>query len=135
MCIINKTCNCDLVFNHSLTENDRIFKWFFRRSCIFQHWHPTAVFGFYGRGRFLKNSNHCRIRAKQSNLTLEGQMAFFKCKALLRRHVLISLKTFASKTKTMGSTFMKNIYIFNIYHHLKAVNESKSKVFKGKNPR
>ena len=61
-------------------------------------------------------------------------MAFFKCKALLRRHVLISLKTFASKTKTMGSTFMKNIYIFNIYHHLKAVNESKSKVYKGKIP-
>ena len=47
---------------------------------------------------------------------------------------MISLKTFASKTKAMGSSFMKSIYIFNIFHHLRAVNESKSKVWKGKNP-
>ena len=42
---------------------------------------------------------------------------------------MISLKTFASKTKTIGSSFMKNICIFNMFHHLTAVNSSKSKVF------
>ena len=47
---------------------------------------------------------------------------------------MISLKTFASKTKTMGPSFMRNIYIFNIFDHLRAVNESKRKVWKGKNP-
>ena len=57
-----------------------------------------------------------------------------KCKALLWHRVMISLKTFAFKPKTMGSSFMKSIYIFNIFHHLRAVNETKSKVWKGKNP-
>ena len=51
-----------------------------------------------------------------------------KWKPLLGRHVMISLKTFAPKTKAMGSSFIKSIYIFNIFHHLRAGNESKSKV-------
>ena len=38
------------------------------------------------------------------------------------------LETFKPKTKIIGSSFMKSIYIFNILHHLRAVNESKSKV-------
>ena len=45
---------------------------------------------------------------------------------------MISLNNFASKTKAMGSSFMKNIYIFNIFHHLRAVNKEKAKYEKGK---
>ena len=45
---------------------------------------------------------------------------------------MIALKTFAPETKTMLSNFMKSIYIFNIFHHLRAVNENKGKVWKGK---
>ena len=73
------------------------------------------------------------INSRGTNGVLNAIFPFWlKCKALLRFHVMISLKTFTSKTKTMSSSFMKSIYIFNFFHHVRAVNQSKSKVWKGK---
>ena len=45
---------------------------------------------------------------------------------------MFSLQTFTPETMTMG--FPKRIYIFNILHHLRPFNQSKSKVWKEKNP-
>ena len=56
-----------------------------------------------------------------------------KWKPLSRRHVMISVKTFSPKITTMRSSFMETVYIFDIFYHLRAVNESKSEVWKGKN--
>ena len=76
-----------------------------------------------------------------NNLTPGGQMAFWtpffpfglKWKPLLRRHVMISLRTFAPETKTMGSSFTKNNYIFNIFYHFITFEPRISEVWKGKN--
>ena len=76
-----------------------------------------------------------------NNLTPEWQLSpqgtFFpfglKWKPLSRRHVMISVKTFSPKITTMKSSFMETVYIFDIFYHLRAVNESKSEVWKGKN--
>ena len=46
---------------------------------------------------------------------------------------MISLKSFCPEIKIMNSSFMKIIYINDIFYHLRAVNESKSEVWKGKN--
>ena len=74
------------------------------------------------------------------SLTPQWQLSIFwtffpfglKWKPLLRRHVMISVKTFSPRIKTINSSFMKIIYIFNIFYHLRAVNESKSEVWKGR---
>ena len=51
-----------------------------------------------------------------------------KWKPISRRHVMNSVKTFSPKITTMRSSFMKTIYIFDIFYHLRAVNDSKSEV-------
>ena len=56
-----------------------------------------------------------------------------KWKPLLRRHVMSSLKTFASNTKTMGSSFMKIICTFNIFYHFIIFEPRICEVWKGKN--
>ena len=76
------------------------------------------------------------------NLTPQGQLSNFwtffpfglKWKPLLRRHVMISVKSFSLKIKIMSCSFVKIIYIINIFYQLRAVNEYKSEVWKGKIP-
>ena len=75
-------------------------------------------------------------------LTPQGQLSNFwtffpfglKWKPLLRRHVIISVKSFSLKIKIMSCSFVKIIYIINIFYQLRAVNEYKSEVWKGKIP-
>ena len=46
---------------------------------------------------------------------------------------MISVETFSPKVKSMDSSFMKNIYIFDIFYHFPQFEQSKSEVWKGKN--
>ena len=81
-----------------------------------------------------------RIQNSGDTLTPGAQMAFWtpffpfglKLKPLLRRHVMISLKTFALETKTMISSFTKSIYIFDIFYHFYQFELRISEVWKGK---
>ena len=52
---------------------------------------------------------------------------------LLRRHVLIAIKTFSPKVKSINSSLIKNIYIFDISYHFLQSEQNKSEVWKGKN--
>ena len=45
---------------------------------------------------------------------------------------MISLKTFALETKTMSSSFIKSIYIFDIFYHFYQFELRISEVWKGK---
>ena len=47
---------------------------------------------------------------------------------------MIYVKTFPPGIKTMSASFMETFYISNNFYHMEAVNESKSKVWKRKNP-
>ena len=44
-----------------------------------------------------------------------------------------SVKTFSPEVKSLNSSFVKNIYIFDIFYHLLQFERSKSEVWKGKN--
>ena len=55
-----------------------------------------------------------------------------KWKPLLRRPAMTSIQTLALEIKNISSSFKRSFYIFNIFHYLRAVNESKIKVWKGK---
>ena len=46
---------------------------------------------------------------------------------------MISAKTFSPKIKSMTSSFLKNIYNFDIFYHFPQFEQSKSEVWKGKN--
>ena len=46
---------------------------------------------------------------------------------------MISVETFSPEVKSMDSSFMKNIYIFDIFYHFHHFERSKSEVWKGKN--
>ena len=78
---------------------------------------------------------------RRHNLTPGWQMAFWKPfflfglkgKSLLQRLVMISLGTFSTKIKSISSSFMKNIYIFNIFCHFIIFERSILEVWKGKN--
>ena len=70
------------------------------------------------------------------NLTPRAQFSiqwtFFlfglKLNLLLRRHVMISVKTFSPEVKSMNSSFMENISIVDIFYHFPQFNQSKSEV-------
>ena len=76
-----------------------------------------------------------------SSLTPQGQLSveqtFFpfglKWKPLLWRHVMISVKSFCPKVKSMNSSFIKNMNIFDIFYHFPQFEHNKSEVWKGKN--
>ena len=75
-----------------------------------------------------------KLNSPGANGVLNAIFPFWaKWKPLLRRHVMISLKTFAPGTKTMGSSFTKSIYIFNIFYHFITFEPRISEVWKGKN--
>ena len=46
---------------------------------------------------------------------------------------MISAKTFSPELKSMNSSFIKNVYIFDIFYHFPQFEQSKSEVWKGKN--
>ena len=46
---------------------------------------------------------------------------------------MIFVKTFSPEIKAMSSSFIKNIYIFDIFYHFPQFEQSKSEVWKGKN--
>ena len=46
---------------------------------------------------------------------------------------MISAKTFSPEVKSMNSSFIKNVYIFDIFYHFPQFEQSKSEVWKGKN--
>ena len=46
---------------------------------------------------------------------------------------MISAKTFSPKVKSMNSSFIKNVYIFDIFYQFPQFEQSKSEVWKGKN--
>ena len=81
------------------------------------------------------------VYSKLSELTPQAQLSiqwtFFpfglKWIPLLRRHVLIAIKTFSPKVKTINSSLIKNIYIFDISYHFLQSEQNKSEVWKGKN--
>ena len=56
-----------------------------------------------------------------------------KWKPLLWRHVMISVKSFSPKVKSMNSSFIKNMNIFDIFYHFPQFEHNKSEVWKGKN--
>ena len=56
-----------------------------------------------------------------------------KWKPFLRRHVVISVRTFPHEIKIISSSIFENKSYFNNFYHLGEVNESKSEVWKGKN--
>ena len=49
------------------------------------------------------------------------------------RHVMIFVKSSSLKVKSMNSSFIKNIYIIDIFYHFPQFEQSKSEVWKGKN--
>ena len=51
-------------------------------------------------------------------------------KPLPRRHEMIFIKTFSSEIKTMSSSFMKSIYIYNIFYHLVQLEQIITEVWK-----
>ena len=44
-----------------------------------------------------------------------------------------SVKTFSPEVKSLNSSFVKNIYIFDIFYHFPQFEQSNSEVWKGKN--
>jgi len=44
------------------------------------------------------------------------------------RHLVNESKTFSPKVKSMNSSFMKNVYIFDIFYHFPQFEQSKSEV-------
>ena len=44
-----------------------------------------------------------------------------------------SVKTFSPEVKSLNSSFVKNIHIFDIFYHFPQFEQSKSEVWKGKN--
>ena len=88
----------------------------------------------------LNPNSPAEYRYSSRYLTPQGPMAFWtpffpfglKWKPLLRRHVMISLKTFALGTKTTSSSFIKSIYFFHIFYHFYQFELRISEVWKGK---
>ena len=46
---------------------------------------------------------------------------------------MISVKSFSPKVKSMNSSFIKNMNIFDIFYHFPQFEQTKSEVWKGKN--
>ena len=43
-----------------------------------------------------------------------------------------SVKTFSPEVKSLNSSFVKNIYIFDIFYHIPQFEQSNSEVWQGK---
>ena len=71
----------------------------------------------------------------QAQLSVEQTFFPFglKWKPLLWRHVMISVKSSSPKVKSMNSSFIKNMNIFDIFYHFPQFEHNKSEVWKGKN--
>ena len=76
-----------------------------------------------------------RVLTPQGQLSVEQTFFPFglKWKPLLWRYVMISVKSSSPKVKSMNSSFIKNMNIFDIFYHFPQFEHNKSEVWKGKN--
>jgi len=96
---------------------DRLFSYRFLKFEI------SSMTAFYMSGL------ECRfdpLNSRKAQMAFWTPLPFFglKWKPLLRRHKMISVKTFSSEIKTISSSFIKSIYIFDIFYHVKAKYEN-----------
>ena len=106
------------------------------QSAVSHQWLPYSVTRPY-RIRLSENPRQNLEESLTPQAQLSIQWTFFpfglKWIPLLRRHVLIAIKTFSPKVKTINSSLIKNIYIFDISYHFLQSEQNKSEVWKGKN--